>query len=254
VIDTSGFVPRIVRQSGELLRDAVGRYVFVSSISVYADFSRPYDETAATGELDDPTSEDVSAHYGPLKAACERILDEIYGERSTHVRAGLIIGPYDPTDRFTYWPVRIAEGGDVLAPGEPGRPVQFIDARDLAIWMIALAANGPGGPINATGPTTPLTMGELLNKLIAAMGSDCSVTWIDSDTLVAAGVQPWTELPLWVPGPEYEGFLQASISRALEAGLALRPVEQTAVDTLAWSRAAGEQRETLGRERERELL
>lgn len=254
VIDTCGFVPRIVRQSAELLRDSVGRYVFVSSISVYADFRRPYDETAVTGALDDPTSEDVSAHYGPLKAACERILDEIYGARSTQIRAGLIVGPYDPTDRFTYWPVRISEGDNVLAPSAPDRPVQFIDARDLAIWLIDLATNGPGGPINATGPATTLTMGELLERMISVIGSDCHVTWIDGDTLVAAGVQPWTELPLWVPGPEYEGFLQASISRALEAGLALRPLEQTAVETLAWSRAVGEQRETLTRERERELL
>jgi 2'-hydroxyisoflavone reductase len=254
VIDTSGFVPRIVRQSGELLRDAVGRYVFVSSISAYADLSRPYDEEAATGELDDPSSEDIGLNYGPLKAACERVLDEIYGERTTLVRAGLIAGPYDQTDRFTYWPVRISEGGDVLAPGTPDRPVQFIDARDLARWLIELAVEGPGGPINATGPATPLTMGELLNRLISAIGTDCRLRWVDSEALISEGVEPWTELPLWLPEPEYAGLPQANIERALDAGLDLRPVEQTAVDTLHWARTAGEQRETLSREREKELL
>lgn len=254
VVDTSGYVPRIVRQSGELLLDAVGRYVFVSSISAYADLGRPYDERAPTGELDDPSSEDIGLHYGPLKAACERVLDELYGERTTPVRSGLIAGPYDPTDRFTYWPVRIAEGGDVLAPGTPDHPVQFIDARDLSRWLIELAAEGPAGPINATGPATPLTMGELLDRMIAAIGSDCRLRWIDSEALASEGVEPWTELPLWLPGPEYAGLPQANIARALAAGLNLRPVEQTAVDTLEWARTAGEQRETLRREREEELL
>ncbi|HWB22034.1 MAG TPA: NAD-dependent epimerase/dehydratase family protein [Gaiellaceae bacterium] len=254
VIDTSGFVPRIVRQSGELLRDAVGRYVFVSSISAYADLSRPYDESAVTGKLDDPSSEEVSLYYGPLKAACERVLDELYGDRTTLIRAGLIGGPYDQTDRFTYWPVRIAEDGDVLAPGTPDAPVQFIDARDLARWMIELAAEGPGGPINATGPATPLTMGDLLDRLISAIGTNCRLHWIDSEVLMEEGVQPWTELPLWLPDPDYAGLPLANIDRARAAGLDLRPVEQTAIDTLEWARTAGEQRPTLSREKERELL
>jgi 2'-hydroxyisoflavone reductase len=251
VIDTSGYVPRVVRQSGELLRDAVGRYVFVSSISVYSDFSVPIDESSATAELDDPESEDVQEHYGALKAACERVLDELYGDRATHVRAGLIAGPYDPTNRFTYWPVRIAEGGDVLVPGEPERLVQFVDARDLALWMLSLAE---GGPMNATGPAQPTTMAEVVERIAAAVGSRCRWHWIDSETLVAAGVEPWMELPLWLPGAEYAGLLQADTRRALAAGLGFRPTEETAVDTLAWARTAGEQRPTLTRERERELL
>src|SRR2546423_2541188 len=150
VIDTSGYVPRVVRQAGELLCDAVERYVFVSSISVYADFGSPIDEASPTGVLEDPDTEDVEASYGPLKAACERTLDELYGDRATHVRAGLIVGPHDPTNRFTYWPVRIADGGDVLVPDVPERLVQFVDARDLARWMIKLVPSGPGGPMNAT--------------------------------------------------------------------------------------------------------
>src|SRR5436190_21489808 len=169
VIDTSGFVPRVVRQSGELLRDAVRRYVFVSSISVYADFGSPPDERAPTGELDDPDSENVEEHYGPLKAACERVLDELYGDRATHIRAGLIAGPHDPTDRFTYWPVRIAEGGDVLVPDTPERLVQFVDARDLARWMLDLAASGAGGAMNATGPAQPTTMVQVVDRIAAAL-------------------------------------------------------------------------------------
>ena len=251
VIDTSGYVPRVVRQSGELLRDAVGRYVFVSSISVYADFSVPIDESSPTAELGDPESEDVQEHYGALKAACERALDELYGDRATRVRAGLIAGPYDPTNRFTYWPVRIAEGGDVLVPGEPERLVQFVDARDLALWMLSLAE---GGQMNATGPAQPTTMAEVVERIAAAVGSRCRWHWIDSETLVAAGVEPWMELPLWLPGAEYAGLLQADTRRALAAGLGFRPTEETAVDTLAWARTAGEQRPTLTRERERELL
>jgi nucleoside-diphosphate-sugar epimerase len=132
--------------------------------------------------------------------------------------------------------------------------VQFIDARDLARWMIGLAAEGPGGPINATGPATPLTMGDLLDRMISAIGSNCRLRWIDSASLVSEAVQPWTELPLWLPDPEYAGLPQANIRRALDADLDLRPVEQTAVDTLPWAHTAGAQRETLSREREKELL
>jgi 2'-hydroxyisoflavone reductase len=254
VIDTSGYVPRVVRQSGELLRDRVGRYVFVSSISVYADFSAPFDETAPTGELDDPATEDVDASYGPLKAACERVLDELYGDRATYVRAGLIVGPYDPTDRFTYWPVRIADGGDVLVPDPPDRPVQFVDARDLARWMLRVGVDGPGGPLNATGPAQPTTKAEFVDRIAAAVGARCRWHWIDGQTLVDKGVEPWTELPVWLPGAEYAGLMQASSRRAVAAGLEFRRLEETAVDTLAWAKTAGEQRPTLSRERERDLL
>jgi 2'-hydroxyisoflavone reductase len=254
VIDTSGYVPRVVRQSGELLRDRVGRYIFVSSISVYADFSAPFDETAPTAELDDPASENVDESYGPLKAACEHVLDELYGDRATHVRAGLIVGPYDPTDRFTYWPVRISEGGDVLVPDGPDRPVQFVDARDLAHWMLDAGTGGPGGPVNATGPSQPTTMKDVVERIATAVGASCSWHWCDGQALVDDGVEPWTELPLWLPGPDYAGLLRASNRLAVEAGLEFRPLEETAVDTLAWARTAGPQRPTLSRERERVLL
>lgn len=255
VVDTSGYVPRVVRQSAELLRDNTGRYVFVSSVSAYADMSKPIDESSPLAPLTDPFSEDYRGpDYGALKAACEHVVDEVYGDRGTSVRAGLIVGPFDPTERFTYWPRRLAEGGDVLAPGTPDDRVQFIDARDLASWLVELAQRGPGGPVNATGPADPLTMGETLARITAAVGGDARLHWVDSEKVLAAGIEPWMELPLWLPGSEYAELMTIDISKALAAGLEFRPVEQTAVDTLAWSREAGEQRPTLTREKERDTL
>ncbi|HET8584935.1 MAG TPA: SDR family oxidoreductase [Casimicrobiaceae bacterium] len=255
VVDTSGYVPRVLRQSAELLRDNVDRYVFVSSVSAYADMSKPIDETSPLAPLTDPFSEDYRGpDYGPLKAACEHVVEEVYGERGTSVRAGLIVGPHDPTERFTYWPRRLAEGGDVLAPGVPERRVQFVDVRDLARWLVELAERGPGGPINATGPAEPLTMGEALTRIASAVGGDVRLHWVDDETVLAVGIEPWMELPLWLPGDEYAELMKIDISKALAAGLDFRPLEQTAVDTLAWSRDAGEQRPTLSREKERATL
>jgi 2'-hydroxyisoflavone reductase len=254
VVDTSGYVPRVVRQSAELLRGAVGRYVFVSSISVYDDFSEPVDESSPVAQLEDPATEKIMEAYGALKAACEDVVEEVYGERSARVRAGLIVGPYDPTDRFTYWPRRIALGGDVLGPGNPDAPVQFVDARDLARWLVELALNGPGGTFNATGPAEPLTFAQLLERARDAIGSDASVVWVDDQHVLAAEVQPWTELPLWLPGDEYAGMARADIGRALAAGLTFRPVEETVVDTLAWDRSVPGDRPTLAHDREQEIL
>jgi 2'-hydroxyisoflavone reductase len=255
VVDPSGYVPRVVRQSAELLRDAVGRYVFISSVSVYADQSTGPTESSATAELEDPASEDVQKDYGALKAACERVVDEAYGSRGASLRAGLIVGPHDPTERFTYWPRRLAEGGDVLAPGDPGAAVQFVDVRDLAQFALTLAASEIAGPINVTGPAQPTTLGEALERMAAALGADCHLHWIDSKTLVDEGVDPWMELPLWLGGdPGFAGMLEADIARALASGLELRPLEETARDTLAWAQTVDPQRETLTRERERELL
>jgi 2'-hydroxyisoflavone reductase len=254
VIDTSGYVPRVVRQSAELLRDMVARYVFVSSISVYADASEPITEATPVAELEDPTTEEVMEHYGALKAACERVVEEIYGDRSARVRAGLIVGPYDPTDRFTYWPRRIAGGGDVLAPGDPDAPVQLVDARDLGAWLVKLALEGPGGAFNATGPAEPLAFGELLERAHAAIGSEVNFVWADSQKILDAEVQPWTELPLWLPDPDFAGMMQADVRPAREAGLTFRPLEATIVDTLAWDRAVPGDRPTLSEEKEREIL
>ena len=254
VVDTSGYVPRVVRQSAELLRDAVDRYVFVSSISVYADFSRPIDESSPLAQLEDPATEEITEHYGALKAACETVIDELYGDRGTNVRAGLIVGPHDPTDRFTYWPRRIAAGGEVLGPGAPGAPVQFVDARDLGAWLVQLAHTGPGGTFNATGPAGPLTFGELLDRATAAIGSDASVTWVDEQIVLDAGIEGWTELPLWLPGDDHAGMALADAARARAAGLTFRPLEETVLDTLAWDRSVDGDRPTLTREKERAAL
>ncbi len=254
VVDTSGYVPRIVRQSAELLRDAVARYVFVSSISVYGDFSDPITEATPIAELDDPDTEEILESYGALKAACERVVEEVYGDRSARIRAGLIVGPYDPTDRFTYWPRRIAAGGEVLGPGDPDAPVQFVDARDLAAWLVQLALRGPGGVFNATGPAERLTFEELLDRARTAIGSDANVVWTDEQRVLDAGVQPWTELPLWLPGTDYAGMARADISRAVDAGLRFRTVEETILDTLAWDRSVPGDRPTLSDEKERAIL
>jgi len=226
----------------------------VSSISAYADFSVPITEAAPLAELDDPDTEEVLEHYGGLKAACERVVEGVYGERSACVRAGLIVGPFDPTDRFTYWPRRIAAGGTVLAPGAPAAPTQFVDARDLAAWLVQLALHGPGGVFNGTGPAEPLTLGELLERMRAATGSDAQIAWTDDQVVLDAGVQPWTELPLWLPDDDYAGMALADISRAVDAGLRFRPLEETVLDTLAWDRTVPGERPTLSPAREREIL
>jgi 2'-hydroxyisoflavone reductase len=253
VVDTSGYVPRIVRQSAELLRDAVQRYAFVSSISVYADFSAPVGESSPVAALEDPDTEEIVAAYGALKAACERVVEETFGERSARVRAGLIVGPYDPTDRFTYWPRRIAAGGDVLAPGDPGAPVQLVDARDLAAWLVRLALDGPGGTFDATGPAEPLTLGGLLERTHVALGSSASLVWVDEQAILAAGVQPWTELPLWLPGGAGE-LMERDVSAARAAGLTFRPLAETVRDTEVWDRGEPGTRPTLSREKEAEIL
>ena len=255
VVDTSGYVPRIVRQSAELLRDRVGRYVFVSSISVYADFSEPVTESTPVAELADPASEEIMEDYGALKAACERVVEEVYGDRSARVRAGLIVGPYDPTDRFTYWPRRIARGGDGARPRRPGctGPVRRC-TRSRARGSSSSRSTGPGGTFNATGPAEPLTFAALLERARAAIGSDADLVWVDEERVLDAGVEPWTELPLWLPGREHAGMARADISKALAAGLAFRPVEETVVDTLAWDRTVAGERPTLAPEREQEIL
>jgi 2'-hydroxyisoflavone reductase len=254
VVDTSGYVPRIVRQSAELLHDRVRRYVFVSSISVYDDFSKPITEASPVAELEDPATEEIEEHYGALKAACEQVIEEIYGDRSARVRAGLIVGPYDATDRFTYWPRRIALGGEVLGPGDPNAPIQFIDARDLAAWLVQLALEGPGGTFNATGPAQLLTFAQLLDRMREAIGSDAHVVWLDDQHVLDAGVRPWMELPLWLPGSEHTGMARADFSRARAAGLTFRPVEETVVDTLAWDRTESGDRPTLAHDKEQGIL
>ncbi|MFN2468325.1 MAG: epimerase [Gaiellaceae bacterium] len=236
VVDPSGYVPRVVRASGELLSGAVGHYVFVSSISAYAPpLARGFGEEAPLLELDDPGVEEVAGDtYGGLKVLCERVVAEVFPGRHANVRAGLIVGPHDPTGRFTYWPVRIARGGDVLAPGNPGRQVQFVDARDLGSWLVTLSEERTSGAFNATGPEPPVTMGDLLEACRRVGGSDARLVWVDEPFLLEREVGQWMELPLWLADGD-AAILQAGVGRAVAAGLRFRPMEDTIRDTLAWA-------------------
>jgi 2'-hydroxyisoflavone reductase len=233
VIDPSGFVPRVVRASAELLRGSVGHYLFVSSASVYAEPYKPgYDEGAPTVELEDPASEDVMKDYGALKKACEDVVSEVFPDAHTNVRAGLLVGPHDGSGRFTYWPLRIAAGGEALAPATPERLTQLIDVRDLGAWFVTACEEGITGTFNATGEPVPL------GDVLAACSGDAELVWVDEAFLLEQGVGPWMEVPLWVPA-DLEAFLQMSVAKAVEAGLRFRPLEETARDTLAWARETG---------------
>jgi 2'-hydroxyisoflavone reductase len=240
VIDTSGYLPRVVGASAETLAGRVERYVFVSSISAYGTFPETgLDETAPTAPDPPAGTEDVLERYAELKAACERVVEDILPGRALVVRPGLIVGPHDPTERFTYWVRRLAAGGRVLAPRAPDQPVQLIDARDLGEWIIRMVEARATGVYNATGPATPLTFGAMLGRIHAATGSRAELVWIEEDGLAETGVAPWDELPLWLDldrNPDFRGFLAAGIGRALAAGLSFRSLEDTVLDTLAWVR------------------
>jgi len=220
VIDTSGYVPADVRAAAELLLDS-GRYVFVSSVSVYADFSTGPTEEAATAELGDMAADELASdysNYGPLKALSEAEVERVFGDRALILRPGLIVGPHDPTGRFTYWARRLERGGEILAPGPPERLAQFIDVRDLAAWILdAVEQGAAGGTFNAT--NTGVAWGELL------AGGD--VTWVSDKFLEKHGVGPWMELPLWLPDAEWAGMHATDVARALGAGLRFRPLEET---------------------------
>jgi 2'-hydroxyisoflavone reductase len=238
VVDTSGFVPRVVGASAAALAGSAGRYVFVSSAGVYADKSAPgLTENAPVEQLGDPSTEDVGAHYDGLKALCEQVVVEAYGDRATVVRPGLIAGPHDPTNRFTYWVTRISRGGAVLAPEPRDQPVQVIDARDLAAWMLDLAEGDIGGTFNAVGEIH--TMEAVLHAIDETVGdSPADFVWIPEARLLEAGLEEWSDVPLWLaPGanPSYAGFLAIDHTAAKRAGLTLRPLADTIRDTWAWA-------------------
>jgi 2'-hydroxyisoflavone reductase len=241
VVDTSGYVPGTVARTLEALGD-VSHYTFVSTISVYADMSTPPTESSSLAQDEE---------YGGLKARCEEVVRERFPDAFVP-RPGLIVGPWDPTGRFTYWPERLAAGGRVLAPAPPDAPAQVIDARDLAAWIVRAAEEGLGGTFNAV--DRPTTRAALID---ACRTSDVELVWVDGDFLAEQGVGEWMELPLWLHSPEYRGMLAVDPSPAFEAGLETRPLVETARDTLAWVRAGDGPDEPpagLGRDRERELL
>ncbi|HLX23380.1 MAG TPA: NAD-dependent epimerase/dehydratase family protein [Usitatibacter sp.] len=236
VIDTSGYLPQLVRKSATAMRDRAARYLFVSSISAYA--GKGFHETSPLQPVPDPLPDTMTPDkYGALKAGCEAAAQETFGERAIVVRPGLIVGPHDPTDRFTWWPHRVALGGRVAAPGRPVRSVQFIDVRDLARWMVRIVEKGAAGVFNAVGPRVPLTMQEVLEACRAVSASDARFEWIAEDFLAASDVQPWKEMPLWVPesNPDHAGFMEVPIVRAIASGLTFRSLRDTVADTLDWS-------------------
>jgi 2'-hydroxyisoflavone reductase len=254
VIDPSGYVPHVVRASAEALAGSVGHYLFISSVSVYADFSRPGNEDSHLEELseDKPADrllEDYS-NYGALKVLCERAVAETLPDRHALVRPGLIVGPHDPTGRFTYWPHRIARGGEVLVPGPPDATVQFIDVRDLASWVINLSERKVAGTFNAI--NEGVSWQTLVETCREVAGSDASFSYVDGDYLLEQGVGEWMELPLWIQDPEAVGMHMTDVSRAIAAGLTFRPLEDTVSGTLEKAEttdAAG-----MAPERESELL
>jgi 2'-hydroxyisoflavone reductase len=268
VIDNPTTLPNWVRLSGKQLRDACRQYVFISTISVYADTSvAGMDETTPVLEYKEETdpfglelNQQTMRFYGELKALSEREASYWFPGRATIIRPGLIVGPGDTSDRFTYWPVRIARGGEVLAPNTPDDPTQIIDARDLAEWTVRMAEQGDVGVFNATGPERPRPMGEMLNGIKAALGSNATFTWVPQDFLQQQNVRPWADMPVWVTAtPDNAGFMTVSVERARAKGLTYRPLDQTARDTLAFHQSRpAEQQQTLRAglkpEREAEVL
>jgi 2'-hydroxyisoflavone reductase len=261
VVDTSGFVPRLVTMSATLLAPNVQQYVFISTISVFAEGLKP--NTAEDGPLatmPDASSEEVGKYYGALKALCETAADKKMSGRAWIVRPGLIVGPGDKSDRFTYWPVRVAKGGEVLAPGDGSDPVQYIDVRDLAAWVVLGVERNLNGVYNATGPAKKLTMKKMLEEVKTGTGGDAKFTWVATDFLEKNKVAPWSDLPVWVPGRNgEEGFAQINCGKAIAAGLTFRPVAATAKDTLAWYKTLPEDRRGkllagISVEKERDLL
>lgn len=257
VIDNPSTLPRWVRDAAAILRGHAGQYLFISTISVYADNSKPgMDENAPLIRLTDPTVETVSGEtYGGLKALSEQEAEKAFPGKTTIVRPGLIVGAGDNSDRFSYWPVRIARGGEVLAPGNPSDPVQFIDARDLGEWTIRLLEQKTYGRFNALGPAHPLTMAEMLYGIKAVTTAGAQFTWVPASFLEEQKVAPWSDMPVWIPPQgEYAGFGRLSNRRAIEAGLTFRPLADTAQETLRFAEGREKLRAGLSAEREAEVL
>ncbi|WP_157515144.1 NAD-dependent epimerase/dehydratase family protein [Luteimonas abyssi] len=278
VLDTSAYFPADVVRSATLLASRVGLYQIVSSISVYARQDMPNDEDSALAALDDPSVERVDGEtFGGLKALCEAAAERVLPGRTCVVRPGLIVGPGDPTDRFTYWPARADRGGEMLAPGTPRDPVQMIDVRDLAAFQLRLLERGATGVLNALTRPGHLSMGDVVETCLRVAreantvqcvrapcdqppGHDTRATWVPAGFLAERQVSPWQDMPVWMP-PDgaYAGFARTSAARAVAAGLTFRPLETTVADTLAWWRSLPEARRAepgagLALEREAEVL
>ena len=266
VIDNPTTLPAWVRDAAQILKGSVERYVFISTVSVYGEVKQGVDESAPVEiyQGPDPYKETLEAMrasgyktYGPLKALSEREAEMWFPGKTLVIRPGLIVGPRDETDRFTYWPVRIDRGGEVLAPGDPKDPVQFIDARDLAEWTIRMAENRESGIYNATGPAKPLGIGGMLDEIKKAEKSNANFTWVNEEFLTQQKVEPWSDMPVWT-GKD-SGLTRTNISRALAKGLTFRPLAGTARDTFSWFKSLPQDRQSKLRaglmpEREAEVL
>lgn len=261
VIDTCGYVPRVVSASARLLADAAEHYTYVSSCSVYALEAPNPDENTPVLTMPDETVEEYRGeYYGPLKALCEQAAEAAMPGRVLNVRPGLIVGPCDPSDRFSYWPARLARGGEVMAPGRPEREVQVIDGRDLGAWIVRMAEARKTGVYNATGPSGGLTMETVVKACQAAAGSvgaGAKLTWIPDGWLKEHSVGAWMEMPLWIPEGDADGMFSVNISKAVADGLTFRPIAETVRDTLAWLQTRPAEyawRAGLKAEKEAELL
>jgi 2'-hydroxyisoflavone reductase len=262
VIDNSGYVPRHVKMSAELLEPRVKQYIFVSSISAYRDLAAPgIDEDYPTAKLADPSVEEVNGEtYGGLKALCEQMVEQTYGQRATIIRPTYIVGPGDPTDRFTYWPVRVARGDPMLAPGSSGDPIQFIDVRDLAEFMRRCTEEHIPGRFNACNSPRAVSIGALLETAKKISKSDAQLVWANEEFLVANKLLETGEIPIWSPTKgEYAGAALVEAKRAIDKGLRFTPTEKTVADTLAWHRTRPPEQQQnlragLAPEREAELL
>lgn len=268
VIDTSAYIPGHVEASAGLVADFARQYVILSTVGVYADHSVPADESSAVAVVDDEwvagikTIRDSLANYGAMKARCEKVAEKAMPGRVTVIRPGLIVGPLDRSDRFTYWAVRVSRGGEVLAPGDGSDPVQLIDARDLAFWIVDCIEGQVTGVFNAISPKGQWNMVEMLAGIKGAFDADARFTWVDTEFLEQQEVAPWTHLPVWIPAKdEYAAFHLVSTERAVAAGLKFRPLADTARDTVAWCNEAkgpdyefGDKGAGISRQREAELL
>jgi 2'-hydroxyisoflavone reductase len=270
VIDNPTSAPVWVRDAAQILKGNVDRYVFISTISVYADTSKPgTEESAPLAKYTGPDAMKESretiiaskfALYGPLKALSEQEAEKWFPKKTLIIRPGLIVGPRDETDRFSYWPMRVDRGGEVLAPGAPSDPVQFIDGRDVAEWTIRMVENGETGIYNATGPAKQLGIGDMLENMKSSLKSQAKFTWVNADFLATQKVEPWSDMPVWIPPRgEEAGGNQISNKRAIAKGMTFRSLADTTRDTVAWFKSQPPDRQAklkagLTPEREGEVL